>query len=205
MPTDQQVEANRLNAQKSTGPKTPEGKAAVRLNAVKFGLHAATLVLKGESEEEFHDLFDSFVAQYQPVTATEQALLVQLAMAAWRLRRLVHMESGYYAYKLKDLADIGRQHHLDDHGRLGVVADFGKTNMAIFVRQEAHFQRAFARAHEALLRIRAQRTAELALISQSIARPVAQVPDLPVKKTNNIQPTTPPESDATPAPVDSTM
>jgi len=40
MATDRQIAANRKNAQKSTGPKTPEGRAAVRLNGVKHGLTA---------------------------------------------------------------------------------------------------------------------------------------------------------------------
>jgi hypothetical protein len=48
MASQQQIDANRRNSQKSTGPKTPEGRAAVRLNGVKHGLTASTLVLKGE-------------------------------------------------------------------------------------------------------------------------------------------------------------
>src|ERR1700680_2536992 len=54
MATEKQFEANRQNAQKSTGPKTPEGRAAVRVNGVKHGLTAETIVLKGESEADFH-------------------------------------------------------------------------------------------------------------------------------------------------------
>ncbi len=53
MATEKQFEANRQNAQKSTGPKTPEGRAAVRLNGVKHGLTAETIVLKGESQADF--------------------------------------------------------------------------------------------------------------------------------------------------------
>ena len=49
MATEKQIAANRLNAQKSTGPKTPEGRAAVRLNGVKHGLTAETLVLPAKA------------------------------------------------------------------------------------------------------------------------------------------------------------
>ena len=62
MATDKQIAANRLNAQKSTGPKTPEGRAAVRLNAIKHGLTAQSLVLPGENPEDFDELFQAFEA-----------------------------------------------------------------------------------------------------------------------------------------------
>jgi predicted metallopeptidase len=58
MATDKQIAANRLNAQKTTGPRTPEGRAAVRLNGVTHGLTAQTLVLKGEGESDFKQLSD---------------------------------------------------------------------------------------------------------------------------------------------------
>src|SRR3979411_3511532 len=99
MATEKQFEANRLNAQKSTGPRTPEGRAAVRLNGVKHGLTAETIVLKGECEADFTQLFDSLEAEHDPVTPTEEALVVQLAMATWRLRRLYHVEGGFYTFK----------------------------------------------------------------------------------------------------------
>ena len=60
MPTDRQLAANKRNAQKSTGPKTPEGRAAVRLNGVKHGLNAETLVLPGEANSDFDNLLASF-------------------------------------------------------------------------------------------------------------------------------------------------
>src|SRR5438876_2493411 len=100
MATAKQFEANRLNAQKSTGPKTPEGRAAVRLNGVKHGLTAETIVLKGESQADFTNLLDSLETEHDPATPTEEALVVQLAMATWRLRRLYHAEAGFWAFKM---------------------------------------------------------------------------------------------------------
>jgi hypothetical protein len=67
MATEKQFEANRLNAQKSTGPRTPEGRAAVRLNGVTHGLTAETIVLKGESEADFTNLLNSLEARSRQV------------------------------------------------------------------------------------------------------------------------------------------
>src|ERR1700736_5448994 len=114
-----QFEANRQNAQKSTGPKTPEGRAAVRLNGVKHGLTAETIVLKNEREADFTNLLDSLEAEHDPVTPTEEALVVQLAMSTWRLRRLYHVEGGFYAFQKKYHADHCAHLKLTDTERMG--------------------------------------------------------------------------------------
>src|SRR5260370_6175847 len=146
MATDKQTAANRLNAQKSTGPRTPEGRAAVRLNGVKHGLTAETIVLKGESESDFTSLLDSLEAEHDPATPTEEALVVQLAMATWRLRRLYHAEAGFYTYKTNDTLDCKKKRNLDDASHLGLVADWSNKTLDMFSRQEARLERSFYRA-----------------------------------------------------------
>jgi hypothetical protein len=88
MATQKQIEANRLNAQRSTGPRTPEGKAAVRLNALRHGLRARTVVLPGEDRQEFERLCDILEAEWQPRTATELFYLEQMAVSQWKLTRM---------------------------------------------------------------------------------------------------------------------
>src|SRR5438445_4938420 len=88
MATLKQIEANRRNALLSTGPKTPEGKAAVRLNALRHGLRAHTVVLPGEKSEAFHQLCDDLEAEWQPQTRTEQLYVEQMAVSQWKLRRM---------------------------------------------------------------------------------------------------------------------
>ena len=85
--SDKRAEANRLNAQKSTGPRTPEGKQAVRLNALKHGLSARTIVLPGESGAKLKELCDDLEAQWQPQDHTEQYLLEKMAIAQWQQAR----------------------------------------------------------------------------------------------------------------------
>jgi hypothetical protein len=157
MATDRQIAANRLNAQKSTGPKTPEGRAAIRLNSLTHGLTAQTLVLPGESEEDFGALLASLAAEHDPATSTEHALVTQLAMATWRLRRLYHQEAGFYAYKLKFLEGVRDGEKLDNALGLGLVANCSQDTLSMFNRQEARLERTFYKALHELERLRTQR------------------------------------------------
>ena len=88
MATIKQIEANRRNALKSTGPATPEGKAAVRLNALSHGLRARTVVLPGERPEEFQQLCDDLEAEWRPKSRTEQFYVEQMAVSQWKLNRM---------------------------------------------------------------------------------------------------------------------
>jgi hypothetical protein len=178
--TEKQFEANRLNAQKSTGPKTPEGRAAVRLNGVTHGLTAETIVLKGESEADFTNLFDSLEAEHDPASATEEALVVQLAMATWRLRRLYHQEAGFYTCQLQSLVGMQRDLNLDDAGRMGHAAAWSESTLGMFNRQEGRLERTFYRALHELQRLRKEREANLALVSQET--PLGRSPTCPVVK-----------------------
>ena len=166
MATEKQFEANRQNAQKSTGPKTPEGRAAVRLNGVTHGLTAETIVLKGESEADFTDLLDSLEAEHDPATPTEEALVVQLAMATWRLRRLYHQEAGFYTCQLQSLVGMQKDLNLDDAGRMGHAAAWSESTLTLFNRQEGRLERTFYRALHELQRLRKERESNLALVSQ---------------------------------------
>src|SRR6266436_5891039 len=89
MATLKQIEANRRNALKSTGPKTPEGNAAVRLNALRHGLQARRCGrLHGEKSEQFQQLCDDLEAEWQPQTRTEQLYVEQMAVSHFKLRRM---------------------------------------------------------------------------------------------------------------------
>jgi hypothetical protein len=92
-----QIEANRRNALKSTGPRTPEGKVAVRLNALRHGLRARTVLLPGESLEDFHTLCEALEQEWQPRTRTEQFYLEQMAVAQWKLTRMEVGEADLFA------------------------------------------------------------------------------------------------------------
>jgi hypothetical protein len=98
MSSQTRIEANRRNARHSTGPTTPEGKAAVRFNSLTHGAFAAHLVLPDEDAEAFRALEAGFLQSYQPACQAEQFLVDRMILAAWRLRRLAAMESRVLRY-----------------------------------------------------------------------------------------------------------
>jgi hypothetical protein len=92
MTSQLQIEANRRNAQKSTGPKTPEGKTTVSMNSLVHGLRARRVVLPGESEEDFRQLCADLEARFQPQDRAEQILVEEMAISHWKLIRYEAVE-----------------------------------------------------------------------------------------------------------------
>jgi len=93
MTSDKKITSNRRNAQKSTGPKSAAGKAIVAQNARTHGLLSRSLIIEGESQEEFSELLRLLSDEFQPVGLVEQALVERVGIALWRQRRLVRAES----------------------------------------------------------------------------------------------------------------
>jgi hypothetical protein len=93
MASQAQITANRLNSQKSTGPRSEEGKCASRFNALKHAASAKSLVIPGEDESTFANLAASYHERFQPV-GPEEALLVEKIVAAdWTQRRMHRLEA----------------------------------------------------------------------------------------------------------------
>jgi hypothetical protein len=91
-----QIDANRQNAAKSTGPKTDEGKRRSRRNAVRHGLTAETVVDALENPADYKAFEASVVADFDPQTAVERELVLRLATLLWRLRRATAIETGLF-------------------------------------------------------------------------------------------------------------
>jgi hypothetical protein len=100
MTSDKQAQANRRNALKSTGPKTPEGKAAVHHNATKHGLLSQEVLLPEEDAAALEKLGERLRAELQPVGELEGMLVDRIIAAYWRLRRLGRVEAGIFAWEL---------------------------------------------------------------------------------------------------------
>ncbi len=100
-----QIEANRRNALKSTGPKTEEGKQASRRNAVRHGLTAETVIGALEDTEDYKAFEAAITADYDAQSAVERELVLRLASILWRLRRATMMETGLFEIEAKHVRD----------------------------------------------------------------------------------------------------
>jgi hypothetical protein len=89
-----QLEANRHNALKSTGPKSEEEKQRSRRNALRHGFTAETVIDPLESRDEYLAFEAAILTEYLPQTPVEQELVRRLASLFWRLRRATSIETG---------------------------------------------------------------------------------------------------------------
>jgi hypothetical protein len=93
MSSPAQIIANRRNAQKSTGPRTPRGKAVVSRNAVKHGLSARQAVISSEDLAEFNLYRRQFLDELAPQTPMESMLAERIVNLSWRLIRTARIQN----------------------------------------------------------------------------------------------------------------
>ena len=103
-PTEAQIDANRRNAQKSTGPRTAEGKAASSRNRLLRGLRANKHILLDEDPEDFLTLLHDHFDRFRPIGDGEEKLVLRIAADQWRLDRIFPMEAGIYREHLQVVA-----------------------------------------------------------------------------------------------------
>lgn len=92
MTTDRQIEANRRNARHSTGPRTPEGRAISRQNAVRHGVLSQNVTAPYENARQYYDLLEALWDELDPHGEREAILVERLAILFWRERRLIQSE-----------------------------------------------------------------------------------------------------------------
>jgi hypothetical protein len=96
-PSEPRLNANRHNAQSSTGPKTPEGKLVSSKNAIKTALTGRTVLLPTDDADRYHSHIQAFKEEIHPEGQRETLLTQSLADAAWRLERIAGFEMAIYA------------------------------------------------------------------------------------------------------------
>jgi hypothetical protein len=165
MISERQQDANRRNAAKSNGPITPEGRAAVRHNALKHGFTAAEIILPTVEEKIDFDQFRfAFEEEYKPVGPTEEVLVEDIVTARWRLNRIRKMEPGFFALRLEDLKKSRKDYYsgLDGQAHLAFVvhndSEYADT-LGKMSRYEGRFERTFYKALKELQRLQALRAA----------------------------------------------
>ena len=116
MATEKQIEANRKNAKKSTGPTSLWGKQLSSKNATKHGLTARhTVLIPGETAEAYDKLLADCKEHYAPADAWENRLVERIAVTQWRLERCGRIESGLLRWGMHDayLLTIGQRNPMN--------------------------------------------------------------------------------------------
>jgi hypothetical protein len=122
-----QIEANRTNARKSTGPITDEGKQRSRCNAVRHGLTADTVIGALEDAEDYEAFEDSIIADYDAQSAVERELVRRLAGLLWRLRRATTTETGLFEIQAEHLIAFRRVHDTKSASQKALQALYGQS------------------------------------------------------------------------------
>ncbi len=196
MPTQAQLDANRANARHSTGPQTPEGKAASSQNNLRHGFRSQTVVLPGEDPAEFDALLDELNLHFEPDDLTDQRCVDEMAAAEWRLARVRRLLHDALAAQLESLAERHPGSSPDRLQRLAVEAlNESRTSYSTWLRYESKFQRDYERAYPSWDAYqKARRVAALQHLEAEISAPgPASVPALAPRRTfePNFAPPTP--------------
>ena len=93
MATEAQINANRKNSQKSTGPKTIEGKKAVAKNALKHGLFTNEAIIAGENLDDYNTMREKTLDELSPQGNMETILAERIVSLTWRLKRIERFQS----------------------------------------------------------------------------------------------------------------
>jgi hypothetical protein len=138
MTSFRQLEANRRNARKSTGPITQEGKQRSRCNAVRHGLTAETVIGALEDAEDYKAFEATVIADYEAQSAVERELVLRLASLLWRLRRATTMETGLFEIQANHLKEFRQAHQALPACREVIYAPFGRVGSVSHDRNPAN-------------------------------------------------------------------
>ena len=183
MATIQQIEANRLNAQKSTGPRSVEGKAVSCFNALKTGIDAKSQIVRGEDPAELQTLTAEYQERWQSATPEQRLLVDTLIDCEWLLRRLRKAEAQLWECYMQK-AEVWEP---DPECLLGRAFDRGCDEFSRLQRRIDSTSRNYHRALKELQRLESQRpqpdptpapaseaSPGLALLRQFLLRPSTQ-------------------------------
>jgi hypothetical protein len=169
MASTKRNEANRQNAQKSTGPKTAEGKAVVSQNAIRHGLLATETLLPDEDTVIFDDFHQRLSNDLKPVGGLEELLIDRIVSSAWRLNRLMRIEVSMLRGEIEGIQQEQEQKDEDPpwlltvnkrpstSHPLGLAFRHREDTVTKMSRYETALERALYRALHELQRIQATR------------------------------------------------
>jgi uncharacterized protein YjcR len=193
MATQLQIDANRRNAQLSTGPKTQEGKAAVSRNALKHGFRSDIYktMLQDESAEAYDELLADLIAEHQPQTLAEESYVERMALCLDKLAILENLQKDVMILQSK-------------------VGPGEEKTLSIYWNQQDRLERAFDRALTMLRKLQRERRAaeaeaeaEAAQATSQEQNPAPAPPPQPIKPAPAPVPVPTPGAAIPHAPIDS--
>jgi hypothetical protein len=132
MTSFRQIDTNRRNARKSTGPTTEEGKHRSRCNAIRHGLTAETVISALEDAEDYKAFETAIITDSVAQSAVERELVLRLASLLWRLRRATTMETGLFEFQADQLSEFRQPRQLHPASREVAYALLGRAVSASF-------------------------------------------------------------------------
>jgi hypothetical protein len=154
-----QINANRANAQLSTGPKTEAGRAISSQNALKTALTGRTVLLPTDNLDEYQSLQTQFLNAYKPATEDERALVQELLDTTWRIKRILSLEFAIFAKGSLEFANEFPDLDADARNQLILAETYLKYEKSIrnLNTQEARLQRKLAKDLAELTRLQTER------------------------------------------------
>ena len=167
-----QIEANRRNARKSTGPRTDEGKARASRNATKHGLTSRLPVLPDEDPAIFEEFRHAVSAELRPLGTLETAWVNRIAALQWRLARVPGLEAAVLADEADDPLAAP-----DPDRAMGAAWTRASAVLDRLQRYEAALQRQLSQSLRTLRTLQAERrAAEQAELQREAADPWERLP-----------------------------
>ncbi len=156
MSTAAQQQANKQNAQHSTGPRTDEGKQRTSQNALKHGLYATDPLIRGEDPDDFYAHGAELEYQLRPANAVEEDLVEQIIDITWRLKRCARIESAVINELYDTVAEQPQNHDKDPDQLLGKALAHNDA-LSRHSRRETRLARRYHAAMKELRELRKQR------------------------------------------------
>ena len=165
MASPAQIAANRRNSQKSTGPRTVEGKKRASLSALRHGMTAKTVVLPHESESDYQEIRAALIEDYAPANSQELMLVDQIAAGYWRTIRARRFETAMFDNHLRTKKrelemDMNPDPAKDDEGCAVILQVTDPEELKNYFRYDATISRDYYRAIATLEKMQAARRRE---------------------------------------------
>ncbi|MBB64052.1 MAG: hypothetical protein CMO81_03220 [Waddliaceae bacterium] len=153
MSSQRQITANRANAKRSSGPKSSRGKASSSQNALKHGALSQQIVIAGESIKDYENLHEKLLEDLKPEGELERLLVDKITIYAWRLRRIIYIESAMFSDRLK--------YEHDSFASEKMFEGFTLQKLSAMNRYETAISRQFYRAAKQLQELQQNRLKDI--------------------------------------------